>query len=74
MLCNYLNFSSNILVTDELFDNVDAVGCERLLNLISTKLNDVESIYIITHHADIAIPCDNVLTIVKGEDCISRIS
>lgn len=74
MLCKYLDFSSNIIVVDELFDNLDSVGCERILNLISNKLNDVENIYIITHHSDIPIPFDNILTVTKGEDGISRIN
>lgn len=74
MLCKYLDFSSNIIVVDELFDNLDSVGCEKILNLISNKLNDVENIYIITHHADIPIPFDNILTVTKGEDGISRMN
>lgn len=74
MLCKYLNFGSNIIVVDELFDNLDSIGCEKILNLISNKLNDVENIYIITHHADIPIPFDNILTVTKGEDGISRIN
>ena len=74
MLCKYLGFSSNIIVVDELFDNLDSVGCEKILNLISSKLTDVENIYIITHHADIPIPFDNILLVTKGEDGISRIN
>jgi DNA repair exonuclease SbcCD ATPase subunit len=73
MLCNYLNFSSNIIVLDELFDNLDNVGCQRVLNLISSKLSDVNTIFIITHHDDISIPSDNQIVIVKGADKISRI-
>lgn len=74
MLCKHINFSSNIIVFDELFDNLDSVGCERVLNLISTKLNDVESIYIITHHTEIPIPHDNTITVTKGVNGISVIS
>lgn len=74
MLCKYLDFSSNIIVVDELFDNLDSVGCEKILDFISNKLTDVESIYIVTHHADIPIPFDNILTVTKGEDGISRIN
>lgn len=73
MLSQFLNFSCNILVLDELFDAVDQVGCESILNLITTKLKDIESIFIITHHADIAIPCDNEITIVKNNKGISEI-
>lgn len=73
MLSQFLNFSCNILVLDELFDAVDQIGCESILNLITTKLKDIESIFIITHHADIAIPCDNEITIVKNNKGISEI-
>ena len=73
MLCKYLNFSSNILAIDELFDNLDSIGCERALNLVS-KLTDVESIFVVTHHSDIPIPSDSILLVEKGEDGIRRIS
>ena len=74
MLCNYLDFSSNILVLDEIFDNLDAVGSSNVLNLISTKLTDVESIFIITHHTfDLAIPNDKEIIIVKDEKGISSV-
>lgn len=74
MLCKYLNFSSNILVLDEITDALDVVGSQQMFNLISTKLNDVEAVYIISHHTDFEIPCDDEITIVKGDDKISRIT
>ena len=73
MLTKYLDFSSNILVLDEIFDNLDSIGCQKVLNLISNKLTDISSIYIITHHSDIDIPTDNELVVVKDENGISRI-
>jgi len=73
MLCNYLNFSSNILVLDEITDNLDIVGCQNVFNLISTRLKDVENIYIISHHSDLQLPVDYQLIINKGVDGISRI-
>ena len=74
MLCRYLDFSSNILVLDEIFDNLDAKGSSNILNLISTKLVDIESIFIITHHSfDLAIPNDKEITIVKDEKGISSV-
>lgn len=72
MLCKYLNFESNILVIDECFDNLDQGGCQQIINLITNKLN-VEAIYIITHHTDIAIPYDKEIFVVKGKDGISKI-
>ena len=74
MLCKYLGFSSNILVLDEIFDNLDSVGCQNILNLISAKLNDVQSIFIVTHHSDIPIPNDDEIIVEKGTDNISRIT
>ena len=73
MLCKFSNFSSNILVLDEIFDGLDVVGCERVIKLLSTKLNDVDSVYIVTHRSDLAIPVDREITIVKNEKGISTI-
>lgn len=73
MLCNYLNFSSNILVLDEITDSLDVVGSQNVLNLISKELADVEAIYIISHHTDFAIPWDEEITIAKDNNKISRI-
>ena len=73
MLCRYLNFSSNIFVFDEIFDNVDEAGSEKILNLLSTRLNDVTSIYIVTHHSSIQIPVDREITVIKDSTGISRI-
>jgi len=68
MLCKYLNFSSNILVIDEIFDNLDMTGCQNVLTLIAKKLEDVDSIYIISHHTDLAIPFDHTITIIKNNN------
>ena len=74
MLCSFLNFSSNILVLDEITDNLDIIGCQKMFNLISNKLNDVEAVYLISHHQDdFEIPYDDEITIIKGADRISRI-
>ena len=74
MLSKQLNFSSNILVLDEIFDNLDSVGCEKVLELISKELSDVENLFIITHHASIAVPYDKEIIVVKGENNISTIN
>lgn len=73
MLCTYLDFSCNCLAIDELFDNLDDIGCEKVLNLLSCKLNDVENIFIITHHSSIPIPFDSIIQVEKGENNISHI-
>lgn len=75
MLTKYLNFSSNILVLDEVFDNLDSIGCQKVINLISTKLSDIESIFIITHHnQELDIPADREIVVVKNQNGISEIT
>lgn len=73
MLCSFLNFSSNVLVLDEVTDNLDITGCQRVINFISTRLDDVSSIYIISHRKDLDIPYDRQLIVEKSNDGISRV-
>lgn len=74
MMCTYLGFSSNILILDEITDNLDVVGCDRILNLISKKLTDIESIFIISHRSsDLAIPYDYELTVEKNSNGVSEV-
>lgn len=71
LLSNQLNIHSNILVVDECFDNLDVIGCQKILNLIS-NLDDVSSVFIITHHKDsLEISYDMELVVEKNEDSIS---
>lgn len=73
MLRSTLNFSSNILVLDEITDNLDAEGCQKLIDFISTSLTDLEGIYLISHRKDLDIPYDYMIHIIKDENNISRI-
>ena len=74
MLSQFLNFTSNILGLDEIFDALDNYSCQRVLDFISNKFNDIGSIYIITHHEDeLDIPYDEEVTITKNEKGISGI-
>lgn len=74
MLSDYIGFHSSILVLDEIFDNLDTKGCERLIDLILTKFTDLNSIYIISHHAEeLNIPVDNIITVIKDDSGISYI-
>lgn len=75
MLQTYFNYSSNILVLDEITDNLDRIATSRLFNLISEKLKDVESVFIISHHAEsLDISIDSEINIVKDESGISLIA
>lgn len=74
MMSKYLDFSSNILCLDEIFDNLDSLCTTSVLNLINNKINDVESLFIISHHSDeLSIPSDCELSIVKNEQGISEV-
>lgn len=74
MLSTYMNFSSSLLVLDEIFDNLDSLGCERVINMISKRFNDVSSIYIISHHAnELNIPVDNCISVIKESNGVSHI-
>ena len=69
MLCEYLNFSCNCLFLDEIFDNLDSVGCKTVLDLISSELEDLDSIYIISHNKDnLQIPYDNEIIVEKTKE------
>lgn len=73
MLCKYLNFSCNVLILDEILDNLDDVGSNQIINLLSSELNDISSVFVISHRQDFTIPCDNEIVVVKGEDKISNL-
>lgn len=73
MMSQYLSFTSNILVLDEIFDGLDIMGTTNVLNLISKKLNDVESIFIISHNDSLEIPYDDILTVTKDENGVSKV-
>ena len=73
MLCTYLNFSCNLLVLDELTDNIDSDGCKKVIDFISDVAADVDSVYLISHHADLELPFDKILNVVKDERGISSV-
>ena len=74
MMCSYLDYSSNIIVLDEIFDQMDLEGCTRILELINKKLNDIDSIFIISHRGnELKIPYDSKLIIEKDERGVSNI-
>ena len=67
-----MNFSSNILLLDEIFDSLDATAVDAVLRCICNKLADVDSLFIISHHArELEIPYDSELIVTKDEGGIS---
>jgi len=73
ILSKQLNVRTNILVCDEVLDNIDSVGAEKIINIIQSQ-SDIESIFFITHHTDILnMSYDKVITVEKNEEGISTI-
>ena len=73
LLSNQLNIHSNLLVLDEIFDNLDLLGCQKIIDLIS-KVSDIESMFIISHHVnDLQISYDSEVIVEKSSDGVSSI-
>ena len=74
MLCQFMNFSANLIALDEIFDSLDITSCQNVINMLSKTLNDIESIFIISHHLELDIPYDKQIFVVKNERGVSTIS
>lgn len=75
LLQAYFNYSSNILVLDEITDNLDKVATDKIFDLITSELKDVESIFIISHHdTELDIPVDSEIQVIKDENSISAVN
>jgi DNA repair exonuclease SbcCD ATPase subunit len=57
--------SSNLLVFDEIFENLDAVGVEAVLNCVETLFPDASSIYVITHRENIKSQFNSLIRVTK---------
>lgn len=74
MLTQFMNFSCNMIALDEVFDGLDSIGCQNVINMIAKRLSDIESVFIITHHAsELDIPYDKQIFVIKDERGISEI-
>lgn len=74
MMQEYTSFNSNIIVLDEILDNLDSKGCDEVLNFITNKLSDIESIFIISHHSNSLNICnDSVIKVIKDNKGVSYI-
>lgn len=74
MLNAYLNTSSNILVLDEITDFLDKQSCKAIMTLIEKELTTIESVFVVSHHAaELELPIDSEIKIIKNEDGISEI-
>lgn len=74
ILMQYLNFNSNIIVLDEITDFLDKKSCAAVMKLLEKELNTIESVFIISHHAEtLDLPIDSEIHIIKNEQGISEV-
>lgn len=74
MMQEYTGFNSNIIVLDEILDQLDAKGCDEVVNFITNRLSDIESIFIISHHAgSLNISNDSTIQVIKNNKGVSYI-
>ena len=68
------NARLNILLYDEVFDGVDAVGCENVILLLQEMSKKVESIFVITHNDILKTYFDKYLVVTKknGQTTVSQ--
>lgn len=66
--------SSNILIMDEIFDGLDDVSFNIVLDLLSDEMQDVEDNIIISHRNIEEIPFDHKIEVIKNEDNISTVN
>lgn len=75
MLSEYFDIYSNLIVLDEITDNLDNLSCQKIFDLILNISNNINSVYIISHHAkSLDIPYDNELIIIKNSQGFSEIA
>lgn len=75
LLTSYVGLNANILVLDEITDFLDKKSCQAVMSLLEKELQTVESVFIISHRsADLEIPVDGEIMVVKNENGISEIS
>lgn len=74
MLSELLNLKTNLLALDEIFDNLDSKGCDKVVQTITNNFTDISSVFIITHrNNELMIPYDKEIIIEKNKEGISCI-
>ena len=75
LLTSYLGLSANIIVLDEITDFLDKKSCQAVMQLLEKELNTIESVFIISHHAEeLELPVDSEIVVIKNEKGISELS
>lgn len=67
------NWSSNLLVLDEVAVFLDAVGIDRLMQLVAGKMDRLDSVFVISHDPVFEGYADSTMRVVK-EGGVSRLA
>lgn len=67
------NLATNLVVYDEVFDALDEVGSENVVDLLKERLEVVPTILIITHSEHLKNLFENVITVTKNKQGESTI-
>lgn len=59
------NIAVNLALYDEVFDGLDAIGCENVIKILKERQKEVSSIFVITHSEDLKPLFEHVITIAK---------
>lgn len=74
LLMAHRSFSCNLIVLDEITDFLDKKSCAAVMKLLEKELNTIESVFIISHHAEtLDLPIDSEIHIIKNEQGISEV-
>ena len=74
LLTSYLGLSANIIVLDEITDFLDKKSCQAVMTLLEKELHTIESVFIISHHAEeLELPVDSEIRVIKNEFGISEL-
>lgn len=73
MVQTYRNITCNIIVLDEVLDFLDSESSERVINFLSDRCNDIDSVFMISHHDDIDLPVDSEIVIEKNQLGVSNV-
>jgi len=68
------SLTTNFIVYDEVFDALDSVGAENVITLLRDRLESVGSIFTITHNDSLKDIFEQVITVTKGKDGVSRVT
>lgn len=67
------NLSTNLVVYDEVFDALDSVGSENVIELLKDRLDKVGTIFVITHNEHLKNLFEQVITVTKDREGISSV-